>query len=75
MTISFQYLSDIHLEFRKAPIAINKQCENLVLCGDIGHPNTYIYNSFLTQCAKTFTNVFVVFGNHEYYNTQESAHD
>lgn len=66
--IKFQYISDIHLEHRKIPIDISKQCENLVLCGDIGYPDTSIYKLFLNKCAVMFTNVFVVFGNHEYYS-------
>lgn len=66
-----QYISDIHLEFRKKydiiPVA-----ENLALCGDIGYPDQYSYHNFINDCSEKFKNVFVIYGNHEYYNIKDS---
>ena len=70
-TFKIQYISDIHLEFRKTydivPVA-----ENLALCGDIGYPESDYYKNFINSCSKKFKNVFVIFGNHEYYNKLNS---
>lgn len=68
MKFTLQYVSDIHLEHLKEPLDIQAVSENLALCGDIGYLGSVSYSSFINTCAKTFKNVFVVFGNHEFYN-------
>lgn len=62
-----QYVSDVHLEFRKN-FEIIPYAPNLALCGDIGYPEQEYYQTFIKDCSKKFKNVFVIFGNHEYYN-------
>ena len=63
-----QYVSDIHLEFlTKIPTIIPK-AEILCLVGDIGYPYSKIYKQFLTEMNGMFKKVFLIAGNHEYYN-------
>jgi len=64
----FQYISDIHLEYLTTIPFIKKTADNLFLVGDIGHPGTLIFNKFLFQCSKSYKNVFLIYGNHEYYS-------
>lgn len=71
MKLELQYISDIHLEFRKE-YTINPIAPNLALCGDIGWPESIEYMNFIEDCSNKFKNVFVIFGNHEYYNSREN---
>lgn len=64
----FQYISDIHLEYLKSIPHIYKTSDNLCLVGDIGYPGTFLFNKFLKQCSERYKNVFLVYGNHEYYS-------
>jgi predicted phosphodiesterase len=66
--IKLQYISDIHLEHLKVFPVIKKYANNLCLLGDIGSPYTKIYKDFILDCSNRFKNVFVIFGNHEYYS-------
>lgn len=67
--------SDLHLEIRKLRVSdvVNddaiKQCDILVLAGDIGNPFDPVYDQFISECAFLFPRVVVIAGNHEYYNT------
>lgn len=70
--IRFQYISDIHLECLKKIPKINKIADNICLLGDIGIPGTQIYIDFIRECSIKFKNVFVIYGNHEYFNTKKS---
>ena len=72
MTLQLQYISDIHLEFRKNYI-LEPSAPNLALCGDIGYPEREDYWNFILDCSKKFKNVFVIFGNHEYYNPMSTG--
>jgi predicted phosphodiesterase len=69
--IKFQYISDLHLEHYKNLNSIKfekiKECDNLFLLGDIGYAYSDIYHEFINYCASNWINVFVIFGNHEYY--------
>lgn len=72
--VKFQYISDLHLEHYKNLNSIIgtrfqklDDCENLFLLGDIGYAYSDIYHEFLEYCSDNWLNVFVVFGNHEYY--------
>lgn len=73
----FQILSDLHLEVSKqySSFEIPVCAKYLVLAGDIGCLADY--NEFLAFLHKQTTNfelVFLVFGNHEFYNnTYNSA--
>lgn len=64
----FQYVSDIHLEYITYIPYIKKTADNLFLVGDIGHPGTALFNKFLKICSEKYKNVFIVYGNHEYYS-------
>jgi predicted phosphodiesterase len=63
-----QYMSDLHLEFLNEPPFIRKKSDVLCLCGDIGYPFSNIYRDFLISVNNTFEKVFLISGNHEYYN-------
>ena len=69
-----QYISDIHLEFRKNNIPIIEPIEPgntyLALCGDIGNPYLPSYRKFMTVHSKKFVHILVVSGNHEYYTSK-----
>ena len=70
--VRFQYISDIHLEFLKSIPKISKIAENICLLGDIGIPGTNIYSDFISECSNKFKNVFIIYGNHEYFNTNKT---
>jgi predicted phosphodiesterase len=62
----FQYFSDLHLEKRTSLPRIQQVADTLLLAGDIGHPNTEIYQEFFNVCSLKYENIFVVDGNHEW---------
>lgn len=74
--MSIQYISDIHLEFhdRQNKGAISPEmfvkpvAPYLVLAGDIGIPELESYKVFLHWCSQKWKQVFLVAGNHEFYN-------
>jgi predicted phosphohydrolase len=77
-----RYLSDIHLEFvnpgvlqhyLKQLTLLNRR-EVLVLAGDIGsiYQQPKNYDTFFNSISKKFPKIFVITGNHEYYNEKNS---
>lgn len=69
---TFQYSSDLHLEFleqekEEFEDIIKPSAENLILAGDIGYPSQKIYEKFIEYCSNHFKKVIVISGNHEYY--------
>lgn len=73
MTIKIQYASDLHLEFYERaktwePILIPVPDTILVLAGDIGYPNRSLYKAFIEYCSRGWKQVYIVAGNHEFYN-------
>lgn len=73
MVIKIQYASDLHLEFYERaktwdPILVPVPDTILVLAGDIGYPNKALYKQFLEYCSKSWKQVYIVAGNHEFYN-------
>ncbi len=46
---------------------------NLILAGDIGHPSDPKYENFLQTCTKLYDNVFLITGNHEYYQSEKNS--
>ena len=64
----FQYISDIHLEYLTYIPYITKTANNLFLLGDIGHPDTINFQKFIKKCSELYKNVFLIYGNHEYYS-------
>jgi len=79
--LKLQLVSDIHLELRgKLPtnyqIPPIKVCGNvLCLAGDIGKPHSKLYEKYLSICSKEYVHVFVIAGNHEYYDKKYSIQD
>lgn len=66
-----QCASDLHLEFRtiaKFQDLLRPVAPVLVLAGDIGRPDKPIYHEFLQYCSDNWSKVFLVAGNHEFYN-------
>lgn len=62
-------LSDLHLELNPLlKIKFNKPADVVILAGDIGNPFKEEYASLLRQLSLTHNKVFIVSGNHEYYN-------
>lgn len=74
--VTIQYLSDIHLEhhdkrnegYMIPSMFIKPVAPYLALCGDIGNPDLLAYSAFLGWCSRSFELVFLILGNHEYYN-------
>ncbi len=66
-----QYASDLHLELSSGPFqAILKPVAPvLALAGDIGRPDLPEYRNFMAYCSSNWDRVFVVAGNHEFYNS------
>jgi predicted phosphohydrolase len=54
-------------------IKINPSAPYLVLAGDIGIPQLPTYEQLLTRESQRFHTVFVVAGNHEFYNGEYTA--
>jgi predicted phosphodiesterase len=71
--LKIQYISDIHLEFYKNLPIINAIAPVLCLAGDIGYPDSKIYKDFLINLNDNinFEKIFLISGNHEYYNQCE----
>lgn len=63
-----QIVSDVHLEYRKTFPKFEQHADNLALLGDIGHPYHPSYAQFIGQQADRYDKVFVLLGNHEYWN-------
>jgi len=74
-TTKLQIVSDVHLEFLKKSSFpnITPHAANLALLGDIGKPFLDTYKDFLEVQSKAFKNVFVLMGNHEYYNSSKTV--
>ncbi|KAL1884039.1 hypothetical protein Daus18300_000148 [Diaporthe australafricana] len=67
----FQYMSDLHLEVGQQYLTFDFDvtAPNLILAGDIGRLIDYEgYVSFLQKQTTRYTRVFLVLGNHEFYD-------
>jgi predicted phosphodiesterase len=69
--MKIQYISDIHLEFYKDDFKFKliPSAPILCLCGDIGYPSNLNYINFLKWCSENYKKIFLITGNHEYYDT------
>ena len=72
-----RYISDIHLELIETKIFVNviqgmknkdDLCDICILAGDIGNPYKQNYKDFMETVNNNFKKIFVIAGNHEYYN-------
>ncbi|KAL4992668.1 Metallo-dependent phosphatase-like protein [Aspergillus falconensis] len=73
---SFQVVSDLHLEVNQqySSFDIPVRAKHLILAGDIGRLVDYdSYRIFLERQISQFERVFLVLGNHEFYNDTFSA--
>ena len=77
-----RYLSDLHLEliketeienFIKQIIKNNEQV--CILAGDIGNPYSKNYDLFMKYMNYSFKKIFVIAGNHEYYNNNKTIEE
>lgn len=71
--LRIQYASDLHLELvDKTPFQaiLRPAAPVLALAGDIGRPDRCSYRDFLHYCSRNWDAVFVVAGNHEFYNSR-----
>lgn len=77
MSFEFQLWSDLHLEITDLylPSIYIPRAQYLILAGDIGVPNSFRYLTLLRKVASSHQNVFIITGNHEYYNTSVSECD
>jgi len=74
--IIIRLISDTHHEFRNTMVQVKPFSSDIakthitvcIMAGDIGHPDEKIYSVFLNSVRKIFDYVFVIAGNHEYYN-------
>lgn len=69
----FQILSDVHLELNASAPSVTPMAPYLCLLGDIGDPFDIKYSNFIRYCAGLFERVFVIAGNHEFY--ENDYHD
>jgi hypothetical protein len=80
MSFQLQYISDIHLEhhdknnegYLVPSMFLKPSAPYLALCGDIGNPDLPAYEALLRWCSKSYKLVFLVAGNHEFYNYRSS---
>lgn len=72
--VKINYISDLHLEFYddnvkfEEILQFDEDCEIICLCGDIGYPEHNNYLKLINFVSLKFKYVFVITGNHEYYN-------
>lgn len=71
----FQIASDLHTEFHATidPIKITPSAPYLILAGDIGIPHVPTYEQLLARESQRFHTVFIVAGNHEFYQGEYHA--
>lgn len=74
-TSKLQYISDIHLEYKKSFPVIPKVGNHLALLGDIGNPFKPNYTEFIKYTSKNWNKVFLLSGNHEYWQEKYDIHD
>ena len=74
-TNKLQYISDMHLEYRENFPIIPAKCNNLALLGDIGNPFKKNYLDFIKYASNNWNDVFVISGNHEYWQENYNIDD
>jgi predicted phosphodiesterase len=69
-SMKLQIVSDTHLEFI-SPMTVDLPvaAEYIALLGDIGYPKQENYEKFLSELSPKYKSVFVIAGNHEFYNS------
>lgn len=67
--MNIQIVSDLHHEYFKDIVNIPKTANYIALLGDIGYPKNDNYDEFLASLSSRYEKVFVIAGNHEFYNS------
>ena len=73
--MKLQIVSDIHLELLNKFPSLLITGDYLALCGDIGYPKQPLYQQFISYVSENYKGVFVIAGNHEYYNSKTVYRD
>lgn len=80
--MKIRYFSDLHLEFIKyneiEKFFKNIECghdEILICAGDIGNPYQNNYDIFINFINNNFKKIFIIAGNHEYYNKTKNMNE
>lgn len=69
---TFQYVSDLHIDKNtNLKIKINPKNidKNLIIAGDLCKTKDPLYQQFISTICKKFNNIFLIPGNHEYYDS------
>lgn len=71
--VTIQFASDLHLEFYKNGNfpRLKQSAPYLVLAGDIGYPFHRSYGEYLESLSPLYKKIFIISGNHEYYQNTE----
>ncbi len=72
--MKIRLLSDLHLELANIQIEFDTKADIVILAGDIGSPYKDNYNNLLKQLSSTHEKVFIITGNHEYYQRNHTMH-
>lgn len=72
---NLQYISDIHLERKIGYPKLVRKENNIALLGDIGNPFHQNYRDFLSYTSDRWENVFLLAGNHEYWQEKYNYYD
>lgn len=72
--IKIQVISDTHLEFAEhdPTVKLSVLGNIICLCGDIGYPGQRTYQNFIRWCSQNYQLVFLITGNHEYYDKKNT---
>lgn len=71
--LTCRLISDIHLELYPNTQIKIEPADILVLAGDIGNPFEESYTKLLSVMSEKFNKIFLITGNHEYYNGHSMA--
>jgi predicted phosphodiesterase len=73
-SLSLQIVSDLHLEINRGESShsIPVTAPYIALLGDIGRPHKETYHQLLADLSSRYRKVFVVAGNHEYYDERKN---
>jgi len=70
-----QYISDIHLEYLNTFPRIKPIAPHLALLGDIGNPFLSNYHELLTYTSYNWEKIFILTGNHEYWQENKTMQE
>lgn len=72
--MKIRLLSDLHLELSNIKLEFDNNADIIILAGDIGSPYKDNYNELIKQLSSTHKKVFIITGNHEYYQRNHTMH-